>query len=734
MNNKTKLIFIFSVLLSLSSLVQANTDLWQEIQAKERSNNTSAPFSNSRIFILDEDKMQQLLHPLSQQTKTARKGSKSNTIALPLPNGKTVFVTPIASEVLPPQLAVKYPQIKTYKLIANNNEIINGRLDFTPSGFHAMLQTKDGEIIYIDPVPIDSTSQANPRHYYSYQQKDQHPTTPHQCDLNDTFEQSSLLEIEPNISQYSNKSSNTKNLHHYRIAIATTGEYTQLQGGSVASTLGAIATTINRINQIYERDLGIHLTLVNHNDRIIYRDADSDPYSNGESHLLILENQQTLDNMIGTSNYDIGHVFGTSSGGLAIIDGLCSNNSKAKGTSGISNPNSENFYIDFVAHEIGHQLGATHTFNGKSGLCAGDTRTARTAFEPGSGSTIMAYTGICGNDNLQSQADAMFHIGSIEQIKKNLDTSCGTHTSNSNQAPLVNAGKDYTIPAGTPFILQGAASDPENDTLSYSWQQVDTGNTSSVNHDLSNNALFRAYLPNSSPSRTFPLLSDILSHQRSKGETLPNTQRALTFKLTAQDGNKNTNSDQVTLQIQHTGSRFSLDLPYSHYTIGENTDITWNVAKTNQSPINCSDIDIYLSTNSGKTFNTLLANNRINNGKASVYIPNDITPNNNGRFKIICSNNIFFAISYHDFTLDYDASDHQSSPVSEPNSIINANPQTEAESISTPISYQKKEAGMFNPFILFIIMLLIRILHFPVCTLFSKKSLHLIKSAIPADL
>ncbi len=711
MNNKTKLIFFFSTLLSLSSLVQADTDLWQEIHAKARSNNLSVPFSNSRVFTLNEDKMQQLLQrslqTTSQQGKTVHKGINPDVISLPLPNGKTVFVTPIASEVLPPLLAAKYPQIKTYTLIDNGNEIINGRLDFTPSGFHAMLQTKSGDIIYIDPVSIGSTSQTPSRYYYSYQQKDQHSVTQQQCDLNEEAQQS-LLNIEPSTYQYRNKSSRTKNVHNYRIAIAATGEYTQLQGGSVASTLGAIATTINRVNQIYERDLGVHLTLVTHNDRIIYRNADSDPYSNGKSHALILENQETLDTIIGTSNYDIGHVFGTSSGGLAIIDSLCSSSSKAKGTSGISNPNSDNFYIDFVAHEIGHQLGATHTFNGHSGLCSGNTRTARTAFEPGSGSTIMAYTGICGSDNLQSQADAMFHIGSIEQVKKNLASSCGTHSINLNQAPIVNAGRDYTIPAGTPFILQGAASDPENDTLSYSWQQIDTGNRSSVNHDLGNNALFRAYLPNSSTSRTFPLLTDIINHQKTKGETLPNTQRKLSFKLTAQDANKNTSSDQVTLQVKHTGSRFALDLPYSHYTIGESTDITWNVAKTNQAPIACTDIDIYLSTNSGKTFNTLLATNIINNGKASVYIPNHSSPSTNGRFKIACSNNIFFAISYHDFTIGYGASNHQSPPSSEPNLIINANIQTEEENASNQTNYQKKEAGTFNLFILLLMLFILR--------------------------
>ncbi len=713
MNNKTKLVFNFCIFIFLFSLAQnkaqANDALWQEIHAKARSSQSLFPFVNSRVFMLDEEKMQRLL----RQSQYARKGSKATAIPLPLPNGNTVFVIAVVSEVLPPRLAQKYPQIRTYKLLSEQDEITSGRLDFTPLGFHAMLQTDNGEIIYIDPVSkdsTDSTQSTTSRHYYSYSQKDQHPTTPHQCDLKQQFpkqfKQQSSNYPSYHTDQYRKKSASNTNLHHYRIAIAATGEYTRLEGGTVTAALSAIVTTINRINQIYERDLGIHFTLVNNNDEIIYSNADSDPYTNGKLQLLILENQQVLDSIIGESNYDIGHVFGTSGGGLAIINSLCSANSKAKGTSGISQPNSENFYIDFVAHEIGHQLGATHTFNGESGLCSGDTRTARTAVEPGSGSTIMAYTGICGSDNLQPQADAMFHISSIEQIKKNLPSNCGTQIANANQAPTVNAGKDYTIPAGTPFVLQGSASDPENDPLTYSWQQIDAGSRSSVQHDLGNNALFRAYLPNNSPSRTFPRLSDILNHQQTKGETLPNTTRELNFKLTVQDGEKNTSSDQLTLHVEHTGGRFALDLPYAQYTIGDNTELTWNVANTNQAPISCSDIDISLSVDSGKTFDTLLASDVVNNGKTSLYLPNDLTPTDTARFKIACSNNIFFAISYHDFTLSYATSDHQNAPLSEPNITIQANTQTKKEPNNTQNSYAKMKAGAFHPIILLLLFLI----------------------------
>ncbi|MCK5917714.1 MAG: hypothetical protein KAG34_04785 [Cocleimonas sp.] len=713
MNNKIKHFFIVWIILSFANLTQAAEDLWQEVHTKARSVNTATPYRNSREFVLDEAQMQQLLG----QTALAFKGGSSAPIALPLPNGDTVYVTPIESPVLPPQLAQKYPQIKTYKLIDQNNKVLNGRLDFTPAGFHAMLQTHSGEVVYIDPVQVNANQQAKNRHYYSYQQKDQHASKSHQCKLTNAEKNQSPLMDTDQSYQYRDQSS-SKNLHNYRIAIAATGEYTRIQGGTVALGLSAIATTLNRINQIYERDLGVHFTLADNNDAIIFTDAYNDPFSNGKSHLLIIENQKTLDTLIGPTNYDIGHVFGSSGGGLAIINSLCSTHSKAKGASGINNPNSENFYIDFVAHEIAHQFGATHTFNSKSGLCAGSTRTKRTAFEPGSGSTIMAYTGICGSDNLQLEADAMFHIGSIEQINNTISKRCGSHYANSNQPPLVNAGKDYTIPAGTPFTLKGSANDPENDFLSYSWQQVDVGSSSSVNYDTGNNPLFRAHLATTSPIRTFPELKSILTHRQIRGEVLPQTQRSLNFKFTVQDGKKNTSSDQLTLQVKNTGTRFALDLPYSHYTIGEDTKLTWNVAKTDQAPIHCSDIDIYLSTDGGKTFSTKLASNIVNNGSTSVYIPNHIDPSDHGRFKIACSDNIFFALSYYNFELGYDASNHQASPLPEPNLTIGKKSQANNgnnQNLTPTYGNEKMRGGAFSPFYLLLMIL--------VWWQFKKKSL-----------
>ena len=258
---------------------------------------------------------------------------------------------------------------------------------------------------------------------------------------------------------------------NYRIAVAATGEYTAKHGGTVEGAIAAITTTLNRVNMVMERDLGIHLKLVENNHLLINTDAQSDPFTKTDLVELVAENQAFIDSVIGSENYDLGHLFTTKGGGIAAIASACNSYRKAQGVSGISNPVSDSFDLDFVAHEIGHQLGATHTFNSSQGLCSGNTRTAETAFEPGSGSSIMSYAGYCGLDNLQSNTDAMFHIGSIQQINGYTSSGqgniCGVRHTVENQAPLPDAGKNAIIPSRTPFELMGNALDADGDALIY---------------------------------------------------------------------------------------------------------------------------------------------------------------------------------------------------------------------------------------------------------------------------
>ena len=498
-------------------------------QAKSINTPSSHDFENAHLITLNNELMHSLLSLDNSVVDIGAKGvdganQKHFEISVPLPNGEIINLNLVRESILPESLASKYPEINTYRVIPNK-QVFMGRVDISPSGFHAMLQMFDGEIIFIDPTDLNKSEYAV---YHKSTQRNEN-NRQHSCGIKeelfakrgftnqDNFDAISLLSSKV-ISARDGDANNgpasrsQDSLKTYTIAIATTGEYSAKFGGTIAGTMAAIVTTLNRVNQILERDLGIHLNLVENNDLLINTNAESDPFTEIKLIDLVFQNQEFIDSTIGNVNYDIGHLFTTKGGGLAAIASICNNGNKAKAASGVTSPRGDSFDLDFVAHEIGHQLGATHTFNSTQGACSEETRTARSAFEPGSGSSIMSYAGYCGLDNIQSNTDAMYHIGSIKQIadytNNGFGNRCGVVRASQNNPPQVNAGKNYVIPARTPFELVGDASDVDGDSLTYAWEQLDAGDISSEATDKGNNALFRARLPDASTNRSFPPLSE----------------------------------------------------------------------------------------------------------------------------------------------------------------------------------------------------------------------------------
>ncbi len=662
MEIKASIVFALCLLMGFSLPVFSDTLLWQDIKPlaakNSRTKNKVSEFVSESISKSEYQKARYLSLDLEQMStrltskKLAAKGLRSKhgsilkTIDLPLPDGRLISVSIAENKLLPASLSNKYPQMKMLNVLPDDF-IVSGKLDITANGFHAMLQTREGETFFIDPIG-DSV-------YASYQKSDQQQSsdTAFSCSAHspeNIFEKSLRSTVIKPLGR------TQKSLINYRIAVAATGEYTAKHGGTVAGAMSAIATTINRVNQVFEQDLGIHLSLVENNDQLIYVDATTDPYSGSDSKEHLYQNQNNIDAIIGSANYDIGHLFSASGGGLAAIASVCNGSRKSQGISGISNPRNDSFNLDFVAHEIGHQFGATHTFNGVQGLCAGNTRSARTAFEPGSGSTIMSYAGYCGGDNLQSNSDAMFHIGSIQQIRtyvaEDKNSGCGIDNNIINASPKVEAGMNHVIPAQTPFELIGEATDAEGDALIYAWQQIDAGELSPVNSDTGNNALFRAHPLSSNKVRSFPPLQNILNHSSQRGENLPIQQRLMQFRLVVQDSHNTTQSDAMSILVQRTGSRFALNLPRSQYSVGDTHKILWNVAGTNKVPVNCSSVDISLSVDGGYNFDQMLGKVLPNTGEAWVTIPATLPSTTQGRFKIRCSDNIFFAVSYRNFDVN----------------------------------------------------------------------------------
>ncbi|MND81288.1 Ser-Thr-rich glycosyl-phosphatidyl-inositol-anchored membrane family protein [compost metagenome] len=554
-------------------------------------------------------------------------------LTLPLPDGKEVTFNLQPYDLLPSDLAARYPGILAFKGYDESNPVETGRFDLGPQGFHAMF-SHQGRMVFVDPL-------RNGEGYAIYYQQDAHSRLEEEADKV-IGSQAKALARQVLVDGNERK--------RYVIAISAAGEYTQYHGGTVEAGLGAIATLLNRVNEVYQRDVAAEFQLASGNDTIIFTDTATDPFNNDDgdidANVTVQQNAQT---QAGTKlgPFDIGHVVNTGGGGLAGLGVLCTAE-KSAGMTGSPNPVGDAFFIDYVAHEIGHQFGADHTFNGTTGSCGGGNREASQAWEPGSGSSIMAYAGICGEEDLQANSLPYFHSKSIEQMRAHMArvSSCGSSQSLTNNAPQVAAGNDYVIPANTPFVLKGAGADLDQDPLSYTWEQIDLGTESfSVASmvDDGSRPLFRFVAPTSVPERTLPSLPSLLTNTLAKGEAWPATNRDLNFRLTARDGKGGVSSDDMKIQVVNTGKAFALTSPLvTPLGAGTSQTISWDVAGTNAAPINCSKVDLSLTRDEGVSW-TLLASGQPNSGSASVTIPagNDGT----ARLKVACSDNLFFAIS-----------------------------------------------------------------------------------------
>jgi hypothetical protein len=580
-------------------------------------------------------------------------------LPLPLPDGTMVDFAFVESPILEPELAAKFPAFKTYagqqvdELSTSVPTTVptTVRLDVTHHGFHAMIISADGTT-YIDPYQRYDTV-----HYQVYAKQD--------LTRAPDFVEHGVLEIperDTPPADFTAAIPTGPELYTYRLAMAATGEYTIFHGGTVADGMAAIVTAVNRINQVYERDVAVRMILVANNDLIVYTDPNTDPYSNFDGFAMLAQNQTNLDIVIGNANYDVGHVFSTGGGGVAYLGVPCESNWKARGVTGLPSPVGDPFWIDYASHEIGHQFNANHTFNGSAGSCAGSQRNASTAYEPGSGTTIMAYAGICGAQNIQPNSDDMFHTINIDEIvtytRVGQGSQCAAIINTDNNAPTADAGLGgFTIPRNTPFTLTGVGTDPDNDTLTYSWEQLDLGPTGHPNSPVNNAPLFRAFSPTTSPSRTFPQWSDIVNNTQTLGEILPSYTRSLTFRFTVRDNNVypsagGVNTAVMSFNVVDTAGPFLVTAPNTAVTWPGNSSqtVSWDVANTDVAPVSCTAVDIFLSTDGGYTYPITLLSNAPNNGSASITVPNIDT--DTARVKVKCALNIFFDISNSNFTIE----------------------------------------------------------------------------------
>jgi len=570
-------------------------------------------------------------------------------IDLPRPDGGFSSFRVVESPVMEPALVARYPMIKTYRGQGHDDPAATVRFDRTPHGFHAMVLSPSGSW-FIDPYRMNDRV-----HHISYFKRDLANIHSRSFVCSVSGEEVPVPGGAPPAAEATRSG---EILRTYRIAVASTGEYTIFHGGTVAHGMAAIVTAMNRVNGIYEREVAIRMVLVANNDLIVYTDPASDPYTNSSGSAMLAQNQINLDSVIGSANYDIGHVFSTGGGGVAFLGVVCRDFYKARGVTGLPQPTGDPFYVDYVAHEMGHQWDGSHTFNGNEGSCAGGNRNPSTAYEPGSGSTIMAYAGICGSQDLQPHSDDYFQGVSFSEIVAYSTTdqgaTCSVETPAGNLPPEVEAGPGAIIPMFTPFALCGWAVDHNGDRLTYSWEEFDLGPAGHPDGPVGEAPIFRSFNPADSAQRVFPRQEDLIQNSHTLGELLPGYERGLEFRFTARDnhsGGGGVAFDTTSLVVSGVAGPFRVTSPNTDVTWPGGTvqAVNWAVGNTDIPPVSCAMVDIALSVDGGWNFPMVLSADTPNDGSQAVILPDIET--DRARIRVSCHGNIFFDISDRDFSL-----------------------------------------------------------------------------------
>lgn len=647
---KHLLLVIFTITVS-NAFAQKN-NAWQLFDSNKAITSEkirSTPYSeNQKLLQFNPIQFKQILANVPERTS----GLAGVEIVLPNVNGEMEKFLIWESSNFEPELQANFPDIRAYvgKGITDPTATLN--LSFSPSGVQTMVFRADTGSEFIEPYTKDNSV------YIIFDSQTRVAgELPFNCSTTDV----ALVNDLHNNSAIANRANNQV-YKTGRLALSCTGEYAVYHGGTVAGALAAMNATMSRCNGIFERDLAIKLLIIANNNLVVYTNASTDPYSpasgmnNWNSQL-----QTTLTSVIGEAGYDIGHLFGATGGGgnAGCIGCVCIDGQKGSGITSPADgiPQGDTFDIDYVAHEMGHQMGANHTFTHT-------TEDNSVNVEPGSGSTIMAYAGIGGGGtDMQTHSDDYYTYRSINQIQSYMLTaSCLTSTSlaTTNPKPTVSAGTSYTIPYGTAFKLTGTGTGTTGEVLTYCWEQNDdataVGGTNTFPSPTKiDGPNFRSRVPSSSPIRYMPPLANVLNGQLvTTWETVSTVARILRFALTVRDnvlGGGQTNTAAMAATVSATSGPFTVTSQNTtgiNWTPGNTENITWDVANTT-ALAGSANVNIKLSTDGGLNFDTVLVSNTPNDGSEPITVPN--LPSINCRILIEPTANIYYAVNSKVFTI-----------------------------------------------------------------------------------
>jgi subtilisin-like proprotein convertase family protein len=654
--NKISLLLLFIV--SSSAIYAQSISPWKKISQEETVifDKNSAKLSSGKqlLFQLDETALKKSLTNI----KDKRVEKTGVEISIPNANGVLERFLVWESSNFEPELQAKYPEIRAYAGTGITDHKASLHFSFSSNGIQTMILRADSGSEFIERYSKNQSI------YVLFDSKNRDKgALPFNCTTEDIAINKQLL------NKTSGVKANNQVFKTLRLALSCTGEYTAFHGGTIAGALAAMNATMTRVNGIFNKDLAVKLNIIANDNLIIYTNAATDPYSDataGADGAWNQELQTNLTTTIGESNYDIGHLFGASGGGgnSGCIGCVCVSPTTAepsgKGSAFTSPsdgiPQGDTFDIDFVAHEMGHQLGANHTF---SYALEG----TGVNVEPGSGSTIMGYAGITDYD-VQASSDDYFAYASILQIQNNLSTkSCPLSTTITNRPPVISAGPDWTIPKGTAFKLTGTGSDINGDTITYCWEEDDSATTQDGALSIAfptktDGPLFRSKYPSGSAIRYMPAFSDVISNRLSNmWESVSNIARTLHFTLTGRDnaalGTAQTNTDAMVVNVSGTVGPFAITSQNTAdvgWPTGSNQTISWSVNGSN-GLAGSANVNIKLSTDGGVTFPTDLATSTPNDGSQTIIAPN-VTASN-CRILIEPTANIYYAVNSTPFAIGY---------------------------------------------------------------------------------
>jgi subtilisin-like proprotein convertase family protein len=629
--------FISTLLLIFLFSVSSHAQLWKQKDISKIRSDSKA----ERLIIPEKFELMEVdFEQMKDQLAIAQKGGQDLIIELPIADGTIQKFNVQEASVFSEKLAARYPDIKSYKGKGVDDPSSYIRFGYSHKGFHAIMFSSKYGTMY-----IDTYARGNTQDYIVYHKKDYLSDQTFEC----LVEEDTRELVEDGIS--SQKAGDCQ-LRTYRLALACTGEYATFHGGTLEDVMAEYNIAMTRVNGIYEKDISVTMVLIDNTDQLIFFDGGTDPYTNNSGGIMLNENQTTIDDIIGTDNYDIGHVFSTGGGGIAQLRSPCGGG-KARGVTGLGFPVGDPFYVDYVAHEMGHQYGGNHTQNNSC------NRNGATAMEPGSASTIMGYAGIC-TPNVQNNSDDHFHAISIQEMSEFIvngnGNSCAEITALDNTPPTVSLlSTSYTVPISTPLALTAIATDADGDALTYNWEQMDN-EVGEMPPQESNvvGPMFRSNSSLESPTRYLPSINAIINNVTPEWEVLPAVERSMSWRVTVRDNNVVigcTAEEDMNINFSETAGPFLVNEPNTavEWNASNIETVTWDVAGTDMAPVSCAEVDIYLSKDGGNTYPVLIAEGVPNSGSLDIVVPDEQT--SQARIMVKCHDNIFFDISDQNFTI-----------------------------------------------------------------------------------